>query len=245
MLTATTASGTQKCVDVLEVIVEGGPVIGIVTDARRDDFIRREYRAVVNRHNAENVARVVVHLIGLLGLNDARRNAADHHRREAIPVAQHLTHMIDRVFLLIRQQQAMHARSGDDDELRNVDRMRTFADDRALRTFLTTGLEERRNVFDARIDQHAERLAIRQFTAVTRKDVTDLSLRNRHEIHLVHAILEWKEVMNATANDLRLETYFAIQCNQAMGQRRGTPQPFHNTDAIVGDVNDGVGHVGQ
>src|SRR5262249_42537388 len=105
---------------------------------------------------------------------------------------------------------------GDDQELREVDRVHALAEDRALAAALAylglalgAGLppgEERTRVLEVVAGDHlAERLAGQKGLAVAGVDVADLTLRDGDEGHLVDAELPPPEAeVKAAAEDLGL-----------------------------------------
>jgi hypothetical protein len=64
---------------------------------------------------------------------------------------------------------------------------------------LPARFQECRSIFDACIDDLAQCLAIGKLATVPGEDVAHFSLRNGHQIHFVHPILERKKVVKTTA----------------------------------------------
>ena len=84
-----------------------------------------------------------------------------------------------------------------------------------------------------------ERLGRRERLTVTREDVADLALGNGDEPRLVDAVLEGQEVVETTAQEVRLVAGLAVQRDEAALDGAGEAPPLlDDTDAIVGDVAD-------
>jgi hypothetical protein len=77
----------------------------------------------------------------------------------------------------------------------------------------------------------------RQRLAVARKHVPDLALRDRHQRHLVKAILKRHQHMPAAAKELGLKAGLTVQRDDAVLDRSGrAPELLDDTDAVVRDV---------
>src|SRR5207302_1688609 len=113
----------------------------------------------------------------------------------------------------------------DDDKQRQVNGINAFAQDHALAAALAdrTGLDPARLAVErARILEviagrdSAQRLARLQRLAVARVDVSNLSLRDRHEWRLVNPILPAPEAkVHAAAQQIGLITRFAVERENA------------------------------
>src|ERR1700754_2723996 len=117
----------------------------------------------------------------------------------------------------------MHARRRNDGELRHVERIRTFAKNRALRSLLATSTQEGGDILDTRLHRAAQGLAFLEVVTVAREHVTDLALRNGHQVDPVHAILERNEVVQTTTQQGRLVAHLTIEGDQSTTDRRRAP----------------------
>ena len=87
-------------------------------------------------------------------------------------------------------------------------------------------------------DHAAERLARLERLAVAGVDVADLALRNRHQRHAVHLVLNRPfEEMHAAAQQAGFEARLTAVGDDAALVDRSLARPdlFHDPDAIVGD----------
>ena len=139
-------------------------------------------------HNADQVVRIF-----------------DHHRGETLAGIDHGRHALDDHFILAAERQAVNAFFGDHHELSQVDRVRTFTQDLALGTSLTTVGQKVHHVLEVIGGgvgcQHlhgAKRLTI------ARKDVTDLALGDSHQGCDMYPVLDGHQVMQTTTQNIGL-----------------------------------------
>ncbi len=222
-LAAATATGGQKPLGILEVVVIGGGVRRVVPDGRRDDLAGVERGPVVDRHDAEDVVM-----------------AGQHDRLEAVAVGDQVRHPVEQRAVAVLEGEPVHVALGDHHELGEVDRVRAFAQDPPLRAALAALREEGGHVAVVGTGREAaERLGGRQRLAVTGEDVADLALRDRHQRDAVDPVLERSKEVEPTAQDVRLETGLTAQCDQPVGHRAArAPQLLDDAHAMVGDVSD-------
>ena len=77
----------------------------------------------------------------------------------------------------------------------------------------------------------------RKVLAVAREDVTDLSLRDRHERHPVDSILERREQVESAAKDVGLKPSLAVERQEPVLHRAlGRDELLDDADACVGNV---------
>ena len=93
-------------------------------------------------------------------------------------------------------------RLGDDDELREVERVGAFTKDRALRTTLAAVGEERLHVLEVvAVHQTRQGLLRLERLSVAGEHVADLALRDRDERHHVHPVHERRPEVDTAAQD--------------------------------------------
>ena len=192
--------------------------------------------------------------IVLLGIERVGRldRAADHHRAEAVELGQLVLPADQRLELLLVApvSQAVDVVLGDHT---NSARLMAYTPSRRIGP-LAAALAARRLLVGADRsptrnaagvlevvagDDAAQRLARRQRLAVAGVDVADLALRNRHQRHLMDAVLPAPEAeMQAAAQQLGLEAGLAVQGDDAAFGHRALarPQLLDDADAVVGDV---------
>src|SRR5262249_20143594 len=99
-----------------------------------------------------------------------------------------------------------------DEKLRQVDGVGTLTQDGALRTTLATRGQKATDVLKIGLwGVRCKGLRRAEWPAVSGEDVSDASLRDRHERHLVHAILQGHEIVQAATKDLRLKASLAAE----------------------------------
>ncbi len=186
-------------VGILEFIVIGFFLGRIVANHRRDDLALSQRRTVMDGYNTDRV-------VGIF----------DHYRPETLPLCNHISHAADGVSFFTAEGEAIDPFLGDDDELDQVDGVRTFTQDAPLRSALSAVLEEITHILEILGNgiggQHLSRV---QWTSVTGKDVADLALGNGHQRHHVDDVLEGHQVMQTAAQHIRLVTCFAVQGNKS------------------------------
>ena len=135
ILSAASTAGAEKRVGILEVVVEVRRT-GIAAHGRRDDLVRRERGAVVNRHDAD---RVDEHFLRGVVVVSTLHFGADHDGVETADLGKLLPILLDghRLLLRLGSRQRENVVVGDDDEQGWVDGVDAFAEDRALAAALT------------------------------------------------------------------------------------------------------------
>ena len=101
--------------------------------------------------------------------------------------------------------------------MREIDGIGAFAQDLALRSFLSALFEKAAHILEIiGIGVGSKCLRRRQRLAVTRKDVADLALRDGDKIGAMHRILERHEEMQAAAHDFRLVACLTVERYEAI-----------------------------
>ena len=142
----------------------------------------------------------------------------DHHWSEAVTVDERLLHAIKHALLLRAERVAVDALVGDDRKLRRIDRVGALAQDFPLRSFLPAVQQELAYILEFGLLGRivgGEHLCRRQRRAVACEHVGNLALPHRDQIRLVDPIREWKEEMDAAAQDFRLKPRLAVQRDEA------------------------------
>ena len=172
----------QEGFRILEILV----ILGLPFHFRRDDFAGFDRRAVVNGDNPDRVGRVEYHLNAageLVGLPDEVISAvADHHRTEAVHL--HQLRQPVPVFLAVAfvDRPGIHAVLRDDDKQREVERVESFAQDRALTAALAAvGQESARILEGVALHHAAQGLRGGQRRSVAGVDVADLAFGDDHQ----------------------------------------------------------------
>ena len=195
----------------------------VVAHQRGDDLALRQRRAVVHRHDADQVVR-----------------ALDDDRLEAVALGDQRAHAAEQIVVGLAQRQEVEVAVGEDGELREVDRVGALAQDLPLRAALAALAEEALGVAEVvRDGVRGQRLRGRQRPAVAREDVADLALGDRHQRHDVDAVLEREEHVPAAAQHVGLEAGLALERDEA-ALHRPVPgdQLLDDADPVVGDVAD-------
>ncbi len=212
--------------------MKGFVLAQIGSDFGRDDFAGRQRRAIVHRHDPDQV---------VIGRQDDRR--------EAPAIGDGLLHVVENAAFLFAQRMAVNAIVGDDGELGRVDRVRALTQDLSLRAFLATAEQEFSRVLIVRLFFRvvgAKHLRRRKRRAVACEHVGNLALPDRDQIGFVDSIHEREKQMQAAAQHFRLVAGLAVQRDEsALDRAFCRPQLFDNADLIVRDVAKDIGNAQQ
>ncbi|OQA13936.1 MAG: hypothetical protein BWY63_03317 [Chloroflexi bacterium ADurb.Bin360] len=220
-LSPSQAAGIEKVIGRLEVVVIGSRIVWIIAHNGGDDFALRQRRTIMHRDDASKVVGVF-----------------DYHGAESISLGDDLCHVVNNGIFGAVQRQVVDALLRDYDELRQVDGIRAFAENLPLRSPLSAAAQEVLHILEIiRGDIAGEGLCCRQWYAIAGKDVADAPLRDGNQWFDVDPVLDGEEIVQTTAQHVRLITRFAVQRDEALFQRAfRAPAFFDNADPVVRDV---------
>jgi hypothetical protein len=222
-LPAAPAARGEEALGVLEDVVVRRGVRRVLAAHRSDDLALREARAVVHRHDADEVVRPL-----------------DDHGGEAAALADDGGHLADLRVLLAIDREKVDLVVRDDDELREVDGVRALAQDLALRAALAAALEEGDDVREV-VGRYVrgERLHRLEREPVAREDVADGPLRDCDQGEAVHLVLDGHQPVQAAAQDGRLVAGFPAERDEPVLDRAAQAQTLlDDADAVVRDEPD-------
>ncbi len=173
-LASAEAACFQELVGILELVVIGLDLLGIIAHNRSNDLALGKRGTIMDGHNADLVIRIL-----------------DHDGVKTVALGDDIGHALDHLGVFAAERQGVDALIGDDDELHQVDRVRPFTQDPALRAALTAVLEKTLHILEIlRFLVGGEHLGGIEKTAVTGKDVADLALGNGHQGRRMDIVLE-------------------------------------------------------
>ena len=154
-----------------------------IANDRSDDLALDQGRAVMHGHDTDLVVSIL-----------------DDHRPEAAALGNHFGHITDGFGLFLAERDGVNPFLGDDDELHQVDGVRAFTQDAALRAALSAILKETFHILKI-LDSGVggQHLGWFKLTAVTGEHIADLTLGNGHQRHSVDYVLDRHQVMQTTA----------------------------------------------
>ena len=198
--------------------MEGRVVRLIDPDFRSDDVVGGQRGPVMYGHDAD-------HVVG----------TADHDCCKPATFGDDCLHFLKQRIIVGFEHEPVDPVAGDNDELGEIERVRSLAKDCPLRPLLPALGQKRAHIEKiCGLKVAGKCLCGVQRRAVACKDIADLALRDRDQRLDVDAVLEGEEEMIAATHDIGLKTGFFLQRDQAASDRAAAaPQLLNDRDPVV------------
>lgn len=165
------------------------------------------------------------------------RRAVNHQGLEAAALSDRVCHVPNERCVLVVERERIHSLAGEHDELREVERVGSFAKDLSLRSALASLAKEIVGVLKVvRGGVTRERLRGLERLTVAREHITNRSLRDRDERHLSHRELQRHEPVQSAAKNPGLKACFSLEREHAPHEGPARTPTLDDAHAIIRDV---------